>query len=145
MVRFFLRAIAGATFISGREAMLGDGIAVATVGVKDMHAARDFYGNKLGLTVVQNRSEETLSYKTGNGELFIYRTDLSGTNRATAVTWPMRTKVDDAVRELKAKGVTFEHYDLPEMHLEGDVHVHGAMRVAWFKDPDGNIHALVSS
>jgi hypothetical protein len=40
--------------------------------------------------------------------------------------------------------VRFEHYDLPGMRREGDVHVAGAMRAAWFKDPDGNIHALVS-
>ena len=39
---------------------------------------------------------------------------------------------------LKAKGVKFEHYDLPGMKREGDVHVGGDMKVAWFKDPDGN-------
>jgi hypothetical protein len=40
--------------------------------------------------------------------------------------------------------VRFEHYDLPKLHLEGDVHVGGDMRVAWFTDPDGNIHSIVS-
>jgi hypothetical protein len=40
--------------------------------------------------------------------------------------------------------VRFEHYDdLPGMTREGDVHVAADMRAAWFKDPDGNIHALV--
>ena len=39
--------------------------------------------------------------------------------------------------------MAFEHYDMPGMTLEGDVHVHEAMRVAWFKDPDGNIISLV--
>jgi hypothetical protein len=60
------------------------------------------------------------------------------------VTWIVGD-VDGAVQALKAKGVSFEHYDdLPDTRLEGDVHVSGDMRVAWLKDPDGNIHALVS-
>jgi hypothetical protein len=48
------------------------------------------------------------------------------------------------VRELKAKGVAFEHYDLPGLKVEGDVHVGEDMRIAWFKDPDGNILSIVS-
>jgi hypothetical protein len=48
------------------------------------------------------------------------------------------------VRALKGKGITFEHYEFPDVRHEGDVHVMGDMRAAWFKDPDGNILALVS-
>jgi len=33
---------------------------------------------------------------------------------------------------------------MPGMTREGDVHVGGSMKAAWFKDPDGNILALVS-
>jgi len=40
--------------------------------------------------------------------------------------------------------VTFERYDLPGTTREGDVHVTGELKVAWFKDPDGNIHSLVN-
>ena len=43
-----------------------------------------------------------------------------------------------------AKGITFEHYDMPGMKREGDIHVDGDMKVAWFKDPDGNILNVVS-
>ena len=46
------------------------------------------------------------------------------------------------MRTLKGKGVRFEHYDLPDTTREGDVHVSGDIRVAWFKDPDGNILSL---
>ena len=48
------------------------------------------------------------------------------------------------MRTLKAKGVRFEHYDLPGTKREGDVHVTGDMKVAWFKDPDGNILSVVN-
>jgi hypothetical protein len=52
--------------------------------------------------------------------------------------------VEDVVRTLKGKGVKFEHYDLPDTRREGDVHVSGDIRVAWFKDPDGNILSVVN-
>jgi hypothetical protein len=54
--------------------------------------------------------------------------------------------VEGEVRELKSKGVAFEHYDMPELKLKGDVHVaDGAdLKVAWFKDPDGNIFSIVN-
>ena len=44
---------------------------------------------------------------------------------------------------LKYKGVAFEHYDMPGTTLEGDIHVGYGMKVAWFKDPDGNILNLI--
>ena len=52
--------------------------------------------------------------------------------------------VEDLVRTLKSRGVTFEHYDLPKMTRQGDVHMAGSMKTAWFKDPDGNIFSLVT-
>jgi catechol 2,3-dioxygenase-like lactoylglutathione lyase family enzyme len=125
--------------------MMISGDAIATVGVRDMRVARDFYEKKLGLTPAENRGgEEVMTYKAGKSTLFVYRTKEAGSNHATGVTWPVGNRVDETVKELKAKGVGFEHYDLPDMKREGDVHVAGDMRAAWFKDPDGNIHALVS-
>jgi hypothetical protein len=40
--------------------------------------------------------------------------------------------------------VRFEHYDLPAAKHEGDVHVFGYLKVAWFQDPDGNILSVVN-
>ncbi|HMI92975.1 MAG TPA: hypothetical protein VK509_16495, partial [Polyangiales bacterium] len=65
--------------------------------------------------------------------------EFAGTNKATNVTWTVGDDVEGTVRQLKEKGVRFEHYDMPGMTLMGDVHVAGDMKVAWFKDPDGNI------
>jgi hypothetical protein len=76
--------------------------------------------------------------------LFVYESQYAGTNQATAVTWVVGNNVDEEVKTLRAKGVAFEHYDLPGTVREGDVHVAGDIRVAWFKDPDGNIHSVVS-
>jgi uncharacterized protein YqgV (UPF0045/DUF77 family) len=59
------------------------------------------------------------------------------------VTWAVGDEIDRIVKTLKAKGVTFEHYDMPGTTLEGDIHVGHGMKVAWFKDPDGNILNLI--
>ena len=60
------------------------------------------------------------------------------------MTWAVGNALGDIVRALKAKGVTFEHYDTPGMTREGDVHIAGDMKVVWFKDPDGNILNIVN-
>jgi hypothetical protein len=52
-------------------------------------------------------------------------------------------RIEPIVKSLKSKGITFEHYDMPGLSLEGDIHVGSGMKVAWFKDPDGNILNLV--
>jgi hypothetical protein len=88
-------------------------------------------------------NEEVLAFKSGESTLFVYRSQHAGTNKATAVTF-VAEEVDELVRILKGRGVTFEHYDLPKMNRQGDVHVAGPMKAAWFKDPDGNIFSLVT-
>jgi catechol 2,3-dioxygenase-like lactoylglutathione lyase family enzyme len=122
--------------------MLSDKDAVATVAVKNLETAKKFYEGTLGLTRVME-NEEVLAYKSGKTTLFVYRSQYAGTNKATAVTF-VAEEVDDLVRTLKDRGLTFEHYDLPQMTRQGDLHIAGSMKAAWFKDPDGNIFSLVT-
>lgn len=117
--------------------------AIATIPVKNIEVAKKFYEETLGLKVAETEGDEAISYKTGNSTVLVYRSQFAGTNRATDVTWVV-PDVEAAVQELKAKGVRFEHYDLPGVTRKGDVHIAGKLKNAWFKDPDGNIHALVS-
>jgi catechol 2,3-dioxygenase-like lactoylglutathione lyase family enzyme len=123
--------------------MLGRKDAVANIAVKDLETARKFYEGTLGLKKVDAEGEELIVFKSGKTMLNVYRSKYAGTNQATAVTWAVGD-VDRAVRDLKAKGVSFEHYEMPDVKLEGDVHVAGDFKVAWFKDPDGNILNIVS-
>jgi catechol 2,3-dioxygenase-like lactoylglutathione lyase family enzyme len=122
--------------------MLKDKDAVATVAVRNLDSARKFYEQTLGLTKVME-NEEVLTFKSGTSMLFVYRSQYAGTNKATAVTW-VTDEVEDLVKTLKGRGVSFEHYDLPNMTRQGDLHVAGTMKAAWFKDPDGNIFSLVT-
>lgn len=127
--------------------MLGNRDAIATVAVKDLGAARRFYEDKLGMKPIQaEEGHGVITYKTGGSSLLVYTSQFAGTNKATTVTWSVGADFDEIVRSLRSKGVFFEHYDdLPEVTREGDVHRAGDLKLAWFKDPDGNIHHLIST
>jgi catechol 2,3-dioxygenase-like lactoylglutathione lyase family enzyme len=123
--------------LDGKEAM-------ATVAVRDLQAAKKFYQGTLGLRQTDAQEEEAVTYQAGAAKLLVYRSQFAGSNKATAVTWLLGREVEKVVKGLRSKGVTFEHYQLPGLTLKGDIHEGHGMQAAWFKDPDGNIHALVS-
>jgi catechol 2,3-dioxygenase-like lactoylglutathione lyase family enzyme len=125
-----------------QEEMLSNVAAVATVGVKDIKRAAEFYENTLGLERVESMGDGAAAYRTGSSSLFVYESQFAGSNKATAVTWDVGNEVDRIVQELKRKGVQFEHYNLPGTKRDGDIHVAGDQRLAWLKDPDGNILAI---
>jgi catechol 2,3-dioxygenase-like lactoylglutathione lyase family enzyme len=127
--------------------MLGDKPAAATLAVKDVDTARDFYENTLGLTEMEGGSDDpdAVMYRSGPSVVLVYESSYAGTNQATAASWAVGDDFDSIVEGLSGKGVTFEHYDdLPGTTREGDVHMLGDFKAAWFKDPDGNILNLVN-
>jgi catechol 2,3-dioxygenase-like lactoylglutathione lyase family enzyme len=123
--------------------MLRDTDAVATLAVKDLPAAARFYEDTLGLRRADSEGDDVVMFESGDTKINVYRSSFAGTNKATAMTWVV-DDVEDIVRTLRAKGVKFEHYDLPDTQRAGDVHVSGDVKVAWFKDPDGNILSVVN-
>jgi catechol 2,3-dioxygenase-like lactoylglutathione lyase family enzyme len=124
--------------------VLGNKEAVATIGVKDIDVAKPFYEGKLGLKAAPGREEGVVLYESGSSKVLVYKSQYAGTNQATAATWIVGDDIEGIVQALKSKGITFEHYDFPGMTRQGDVHGKGRTRSAWFKDPDGNILAIVS-
>ena len=123
--------------------MLGEKDTVANIAVRNLQVAKKFYEDALGLTQVGGEGEELIVFRSGKSTINVYRSRYAGTNQATAVTWTVGD-VEGVIRALKAKGVTFEHYDIPDLTRNGDVHVAGDIEVAWFKDPDGNILNIVN-
>lgn len=125
--------------------MLKDKDATPTIAVKDIERARKFYQDVVGLTPLPADEEGVVPFKSGSSSILVYKSEFAGTNRATAATWMVDDELDDTVKTLKSKGVTFEHYDMPGVTRHGDVHLTGKSKAAWFKDPDGNIIALVGT
>ena len=123
--------------------MLGDKNLTVNIAVKDLSIAKKFYEEVIGLKQVGSEGLSSIMFRSGTTDLLIYQSQYAGTNQATAVTWYVGENIEDIVQTLKAKSVTFEHYDLPGLTLKGDVHVGGSVKAAWFKDPDGNILQIV--
>jgi extradiol dioxygenase family protein len=119
--------------------MLSDKNAMATIPVKNMQAARKFYGETLRLKPDGMDTQDVVTYRSGNSKIVVYRSEFAGTNKATTATWGIGNELESEVRRLKSAGVAFEHYDFPGLRLEGDIHIAGDFKAAWFKDPDGNI------
>ena len=118
--------------------------AMATIAVRKLEAARAFYEGKLGFERGESQEKGVVAYQSGSATVLVYESAYAGTNQATSATWIVGSELEAIVRDLKGKGVAFEHYDLPGTTREGDIHVSGKTRVAWFKDPDGNILSLVN-
>ena len=119
--------------------MLAAKDAMATIAVKDIARAKKFYGDTLGLKKEGDEMDDVATYRSGNSKIVVYQSQFAGTNKATSATWGVGKELDTIVNTLKNKGVPFEHYDMPGMKLEGDIHRMGEFGAAWFKDPDGNI------
>jgi catechol 2,3-dioxygenase-like lactoylglutathione lyase family enzyme len=123
--------------------VLGKSNVYATIAVKDLDVAKKFYEGTLGLEQ-ENESPGGVMYKSGNSKVFVYPSGTAGTNQATYATWTIND-VEGAIKVLKDKGVSFEQYDsIPGVKRDGDLHIMGSMKSAWFKDPSGNILALVN-
>ena len=123
--------------------MLSDAKVQPMLPVKDLGKAQKFYEQTLGLKRVGEMGDEAVTYKSGATTLVVYRSEFGGTNKGTAALWEV-DDVDETVKELKDKGVKFEHYDLPGLTRKGDVHLGGPVKVAWFKDPGGTILSVQS-
>jgi len=116
----------------------------AYIPAKDVNRARKFYEDKLGL----EPKEETAGgvvYEFGEHTgCFLYPTPNAGTSKASQAFW----QVDDIEREvgdLKARGVQFEEYDMPDMKPRNSIYTGGGAKAAWFKDSEGNILAVIQN
>jgi predicted enzyme related to lactoylglutathione lyase len=112
--------------------------------VKDLARARAFYEQKLGFKP-QRELDGGVVYEFAAGTAcFMYPTPNAGTSQASQAFWQVED-VEREVAELRAKGVVFEEYDMPGLKTKDGIANAGSSKAAWFKDPEGNILALVQS
>jgi predicted enzyme related to lactoylglutathione lyase len=120
--------------------MLDKATVTANIPAGDLGRARAFYADKLGLTPSQELAGVMLLYRTATDSVFsVYQTEFAGQAGHTIAQWHV-DDVDVAVRDLKDKGVVFEHYDMPGVEWHDDVASMGGMgKAAWFKDSEDNV------
>ena len=120
--------------------MLTDARVMAIVPTSDISRAKAFYGETLGLTDAREPTPgPQVVYRCGDGTLLeVYERASAGDAEHTLASWDvsdMRASVD----QLRARGVRFEEYDLPDLRTEDGIATTGDLQEAWFRDPDGNI------
>jgi catechol 2,3-dioxygenase-like lactoylglutathione lyase family enzyme len=122
--------------------MLEDTDITTLIAVNDLGESSDFYQKKLQLAKVR-QDPGWIQYRSGTSNLIIYQSELAGSNKATTAAWTVED-VAGTVRDLKASGInTFQQYDdLPGTTRDGDIHHAGPVKMAWFKDPSGNIFEI---
>jgi catechol 2,3-dioxygenase-like lactoylglutathione lyase family enzyme len=121
--------------------MIADSEVTCMLPVKDMQRARAFYEGGLGLKAEGLRPDGKFVYRVGGTVLALFPKPEGTKAEHTAVSFQV-ARIEDAVAELKARGVTFADYDLPGLVTVGHVCVLGSEKAAWFQDPEGNILCL---
>ena len=124
--------------------MLKNSPMYAYIPVANLERARKFYEQKVGLKPAREVAGG-VAYEFANGTAcFMYPTPNAGTSRASQAFWQV-DDIEKEVAELKARGVTFEEYDLPGLETTNSIATGGGAKSAWFKDSEGNIMALIQS
>ena len=123
--------------------MLKDSKAFSGFSVNDLAAAKKFYGETLGLDVEDNQMGLLLKL-AADYVIFIYPKDDHQPATYTILNFPV-DDIDQAVEELKGKGVKFENYDnmTDEKGIARGIANKMGPDIAWFKDPAGNILSVL--
>jgi catechol 2,3-dioxygenase-like lactoylglutathione lyase family enzyme len=127
------------------DPMLKDGRVATRLPAQDLERARAYYSEKLGLDPVEVR-EGGLRYVCGGGEFALFESAGAPSGEHTQMSWEVED-IEATVRDLRARGVEFEEYDVPGLRtvdgiadIEGNYPSKGTgERGAWFRDSEGNV------
>lgn len=124
--------------------MFGKNKIFSSFSTNDLEAAKDFYSNKLGIELVEE-FDGGLAFKTNEGGRFMIYIKGEDHEPATYTVLNIEVEnVEEAVQKLNGAGIQMEQYP----HLGTDekgISRENGMVMAWFKDPAGNIIAVMKS
>jgi predicted enzyme related to lactoylglutathione lyase len=122
--------------------MLRDNAAFSGFSTNDIEAASRFYGKTLGVDVSEDHG--MLNLKLAGGQrVLIYPKDNHEPATFTVLNFEV-SDIDAAVDDLAAKGVAFEQYDGAGQDAKGIARQYPPP-IAWFKDPAGNVLAVIQT
>jgi catechol 2,3-dioxygenase-like lactoylglutathione lyase family enzyme len=114
--------------------------AFSSFAVDDLAKARQFYAETLGLHVTEEHGLLFL-HIAGDRDTLVYPKPDHTPAEFTILNFPV-DDVEATVEALTARGVTFERYDGFEQDEKGISRGEGP-EIAWFRDPAGNILAVL--
>ncbi len=118
--------------------MLTNRHATTMLPVTDLARARRFYEGKLGLQARATEPTGEIRYETDGSTLAIYSRAEPPKSDHTAISFEV-DDIEREVKDLRGRGVQFEHYDMPDATERDGIYEMAGTRCAWMKDPDGNI------
>lgn len=123
--------------------MFADTKAFSGFAVDDLARAREFYEHTLGIRTSERDGLLTL-HLAGDRDTLVYPKPGHRPADYTILNFPV-DDVERAVDELTARGVAMERYDGFDQDEKGISRAAGGPPIAWFKDPAGNILAVLES
>ena len=126
--------------------MLGSADLIAFVPTRDTGKARKFYEETLGLDFISEDPFALVFNARGTTLRIANVSGVKGFKAApfTIIGWQV-TNVSDTVGDLVKKGVQFERFPGMDQDAKGIWKSPSGARVAWFKDPDGNILSITQA
>ncbi|MCE7064796.1 VOC family protein [Dyadobacter sp. CY326] len=113
--------------------------------VDNLQKAKAFYGDILQIDLSEIEEMSILQlHIAGSNDVIVYEKPDHTPATFTILNFPV-DDVEKTVKELKALGVKFESYDLPDLKTDEDDIMRGDPTVAWFTDPAGNILSVMQS
>ena len=117
--------------------------AFSSFSADDLEKEQEFYSNKLGIAATKN-DMGILEINISGNRVIIYPKPNHQPASFTVLNFPV-DNIEKAVDDLTAKGVAFERYDMPNIKTneKGIADGNGGPKIAWFKDPAGNILSVL--
>ena len=111
---------------------------VGFVSIVDVPRAKEFYRDTLGLTLLSEEPPFALVFDAHGIMLRLGMAKELPPAHGTVLGWNV-PDIAATVKELTEAGVRFERYPQMKQDESGIWVAPGGAKVAWFKDPDGNI------
>ena len=125
--------------------------AVTKLPAQDLDRARQFYRDRLGLEPAEER-EGGLRYVCGATEFHVFLSSGAASGASTQIGFEVEN-IDDAIADLRARGLQFEAFDIAGFEVENDIVVvpdnypskGSGERGAFFRDSEGNLLAIAQA
>jgi catechol 2,3-dioxygenase-like lactoylglutathione lyase family enzyme len=122
-----------------QRALLTNARICATVATKNLRRAKRFYEETLGLRAAISDERRGVYFVAGSGTMLNLYERQHSTAESSVATFLVEN-LDEVMSDLRNRGISFEEYDIPDLKTKGGVYSdETGFKVAWFKDPDGNI------
>ena len=120
--------------------MLGSQSIVGFIPTKDFARAKRFYGDTLGLRLV-SEDQFAVVFESAATMIRVVKVGDFTPVKFTILGWQV-DDIDETAAALQKRGVVFERFPGMEQDEQGIWRAPGGARVAWFKDPDGNVLSI---